>query len=250
MAAFLPMRFISYLTILPTTKVTYSKLRCQAWCLFGLPFSMYVLTFGAAIVNSYTLLFTMMVSVALFMVFTIKLESDKPPSSNYFRIVQVVGILNALSWNWWFCDNLVNIIRCLNLIFNYHYTFMMIGIFSGLIWGPVYMGTLKIVRQTKSVPGLSGVIFNSTFVPGICICLQTLLYGSQDFEIFPISTSPSAIHLYIYLQLIMIIFVMHIFWMNYNNYRYNSCFGAVLFMIYVVVFLYTITEAEILSYYG
>ena len=106
---------------------------------------------------------------------------------------------------------MVATISSLHLIYVYEYTFMVLGIFSFLIWGPIYLSNISLVRVIGTVPSLSGVIFNSTFVMGLSTVIST--YSSEEpgvFVIYPTADTPSAIHVLFYIVLIVLVLFGHL----------------------------------------
>lgn len=239
---YIPIMMICYLTVLPTSSIEYSKQRYIVWSLFG-PLSMgYAWTYGNGIFGLYGIATALGLGLVLAVLAVFLLDKNQHPRGILRIILKLLGIICAGTWSWFFCDFMVGVIKGLHVVYGYEYTFMVIGVFSVMVWAPVYVGSIRVVKMLKSVPSFSGVIFNATFVPGMSIVMQVMAKGPLIFDIYPRSQTPSSYHLTIFLLILVAIICLHAVYLKISGFRYTAKFGICLLIIYVALFIYSTME--------
>jgi hypothetical protein len=156
----------------------------------------------------------MILVVATGMVFTLimvmMLKTNEPPKGTFKSYLKIMGVFSSICWVWLLSDLLVSMIKSLHIIFNYHYVYMMIGIFSFLEWVPLALGSLRVVRILQDMPGYSAVVFNGLFVFGISIVIQSFMFDAMPVQMYPRVKSNESFHLFIYI--LMVAFTCVVSW--------------------------------------
>lgn len=144
--------------------------------MIGGTFIFYIFTAGKSSLTEY-LIAVVSTGIVATLALVALLKRDQPPTGAVKRTLILLGFFSSICWLWFLSDLLVSMIKTLHIIFNFHYVFMMIAVFSFLAWVPMSLGSLKIVRLLQQMPGYSGVVFNGLFVFGLSIVIQTLMFG-------------------------------------------------------------------------
>jgi hypothetical protein len=134
---YIPIFWLTYVTILPTTNRQYSKLRYLCYPIIGGTFIFYIFTAGQSSIMTYLIAVLATGIVATLAMFTI-LKRDEPPTGTVKKALVFLGFFSSICWLWFLSDLLVSMIKTLHIIFNYHYVFMMISAFSCLQWSPSF----------------------------------------------------------------------------------------------------------------
>lgn len=238
---YMPIFYLTYVTVLPTTNRQYSKLRYLCFPLIGGTFIFYIFTNGQSSILTYLIAVIATGVVATLGLFTV-LKKDEPPTGVVKKALVFLGFFSSVCWLWFLSDLLVSMIKTLHVIFNYHYVFMMIAAFSFLAWVPMSLGSLKIVRLLQHMPGYSGVVFNGLFVFGLSTIIQTVMFGSQSVEMFPRVKGPAAMHVFGYIVCIIFTCVLTYFLLQNRDWKYTQFLGLSLALLYNVAIFYTFIE--------
>ena len=142
---YLPIFYLTWITVLPTTSRQYNKLRYLCYPIVGGTFVFYIFTKGQSSLLTYLIAVIGVGVVATLGLFAV-LKRDEPPTGMVKKTLVFLGFFSSVCWIWFLSDLLVSMIKTLHVIFNYHYVFMMIAAFSFLAWVPMSLGSLKIVR--------------------------------------------------------------------------------------------------------
>lgn len=239
--AYLPISFLTYLTILPTSSRQYNKLRYLCYPLVGGSFIAYVISKGNMTLTAYLLCVVCAGLVATLGLFAI-LRNDSAPTGNVKNLLLVLGVFSSLCWIWVLSDLLVSMIKTMHIVFNYHYVYMMIAIFAFLAWLPMSIGSLKIVRLLQHMPGYSGAVFNGLFILGLSILIQTVMYGAQRVEMFPRTGGGTSFHVFFFVLIVIIACIVTFFLLKNRDWKYTQFLGLVLSLLYNVAIIYTIIQ--------
>ena len=243
--SYTPLKWVAYLTILPTTKIFYSKTRCLIWSFSGIFFFSYIISNGSLLTNQTiqnVTVFSMLIPLTLFHFI---LKENIPPKKSIFIFFKLSGFLSCLLWSCVCCDCIINILKSLNIIFDYGYTFMVLGLLSAIIWIPTYFSSFKAIVALGDSLSMSGVVLNCTLIPGFCICIQSILYGKQTFQIYPQSTRPTSVHLLVVLIGLMGVLVFKMIWMVKSNFKVSKEYGKVLLTFYCIGLAYSMVVEEL-----
>ena len=240
-----PIHWLTYFTILPTSNKQFHRLRYLAWPLLGVPFLFYILTAGLFAEESFFIYFGIYTGIGIVValgLFWRVFSQNEAPKGGLKGLSSTLGVAGSLAWMWLLCDMLVSLIKTLHVVFNFQYTFMMIGMFSFFIWTPISFSSLKLVQLLRSMPGYSDVVFNCFFVFGLSTLLQTLVYGDQAVEFFPHESTQAAIEASIYIVLCILIVAMSIILLKAKGWRFTGFLGLVLVSLYNLGILYTCVD--------
>lgn len=263
-----PIKYLGFLTILPTsleeeptsekekthkTQNTdiindYSRFRYLINPVFGLMFIFYTLTnFKSPSLIFYLTAF-LSIAATITLILFFNLHPESPPKGKLRSMITTLGFITSLSWMWFLTDIIVSIVKSLHILFNYHYSIMMIGAVSFLAWVPVALGSLKIVRMLQAMPGYSGVIFNCLFIFGVSILVQVLVYGSgRKMDMWPRSGKAEAVYLFVYIIVNFLVVLLSYFMVRGKGWRYTSLLGLCLALVYNGLVFYTFIDGMIMS---
>lgn len=218
--AYLPISFLTYLTILPTSSRQYNKLRYLCYPLVGGSFIAYVTSKGNMTITAYLLCVVCAGAVATLGLFAV-LKQNEAPTGKVKNLLLVLGVFSSLCWLWVLSDLLVSMIKTLHIVFNYHYVYMMIAIFAFLAWLPMSIGSLKVVRLLQHMPGYSGAVFNGLFIFGLTILIQTIMYGAKRVEMFPRTSGGTAFHVFFFAIVVIISCTVTFFLLRSRGWKYT-----------------------------
>lgn len=170
---------------------------------------------------------------------TFLMVSKRGVSGSWKYFFKMIGFITSFLWLFMLSDMVVSIIICLNVLFNYQYSFMMISVFSFWAWMPVTVGSINLVRLMKSMPTYGGVIFNSFFVFGVSTLLQCIMHGKQEFATWPSTKNKGSfqLSLYIYINAGLIVFIFG--FIKLRGMRYTRMLGILLVMMYLIATMFT-----------
>lgn len=229
-----PISILTYITVLPTTEEGYTKWRYLLNPAFGFTFVYFIFTY-LHIYNIYIFSGMVATGVILSILFSFVLIDDKAPTGKLKQFFMFLGFITAFCWLFFLSDILVSVIKALNVLFNYQYTFMMISSFSFCTWVPMLLGSIRIVALMKEMPSFSGIMFNSYFVFGVGILVQTLAFGRVDIRMWPKVKAPTARNLFFFLCLNLLVFVGIGVFLMFGGMRYNRVMGLVFVYGYLIV---------------
>lgn len=237
----LPVRIAAYLTILPTNEINYSKMRYCINCLLSPLFCSYVLSYRSLIFKTNTpyLIGISTFSVVFSGIIFFILDAKRAPTGKLKYFFYTLGFLTATVWLFYLSDCLISFIISLNVLFNYNYTFMMIGAFSFWAWIPVSLASLKTVTMIKHMPGYGGAAFNGLFVFGLSVVVQDALNGITIAKIWPSYNSRSALQLFLYLVLNFVCLIFTYIMVAMRAKRYTRPLGIVLIGCYLLSVIWT-----------
>jgi hypothetical protein len=232
----LPAKLLAWLTVFPTSKAKYSKIRYLCASVFGVLFAAFIVSYRRILTASRTSQIFVLSAALIFGVGTqITLQSGAAPTGMLRQFYYVLGALQAFLWLFFLSDMLLSVIIGLNIMFNYSYTFMMVSCFSFWAWLPVYSGNVKIVSLMKEIPGYGGSLFNMFFVFGITTAVQCFLHGPREVNVWPASKTESAFQLFLYVCLNIGVLVLIFFFVKLSGKRYTRLMGVILVFLYLAV---------------
>ena len=247
-----PMKAAAMLTVAPTSKkdVQQNSALLYLWPFFGIMFSSYVLSYAEVAKNpiaaGVTVIVALICQILAILAFRNTAASSEI-SSQEWSIIKYMGIFGALCWVWFFCDFLVNIIRTTYVIFDYRYDFLMIGGASFVIWAALYLTFTNSMVLMRAMPSLAGIPFSVLLITGLSFVIQGAVNGKQKFAIFPKSKSPSAIHIFGYIGLNGLIFIVIGLYLWVRGRRYKTEIGYLLLTVYFIGLLFTSTSGYFLE---
>lgn len=229
-----PISILTYITVLPTTEEGYTKYRYLLNPFFGSLFLYFIITY-LKLQNLYIFALVLVFGLLVSFLFSFVLINDRAPTGKLKDFFMFLGFITSFCWLFFLSDILVSVIETLNVLFNYQYSFMMVSSFSFWTWVPMALGSIRIVALLKEMPSFSGIMFNTYFVFGVAVLVQTLLYGNLDVKMWPSYKIPTANNLFYFLCLNAVVLIGFWIMLGVSGMRYNRVMGLVLVLGYLLI---------------
>lgn len=230
----IPIRVMSYLTILPTNEKNYSKMRFILNPIFSSALLCLCLT-DIEDIGMEASMGILIMGLVLFLIFLVFLDPDNPPEGRFKQMTVTISFVASVLWIAILGNIAVSFINSLSVVYNLSYPFMMVVVFSPLSWIPSTLSTIRLVRFMKTMPTLSTTIFTSYLIFGLSLALQTLLNGNSQIEIWLQTTRPKDLYFFLVLCSPPLIFITLGSTLFMLNWRYNRFIGVALLSVYFLI---------------
>ena len=237
----LPISILTYLTVLPTTPTGYTKQRYILNPIFGGSFLFFITSYGK-LRRPWLFISVLLLCIAVSVLFGFVLTGDRAPTGKLKSFFITLGFLTSFAWMFFLSDLLLCIIQTLNILFNYHYTFMMISAFSFWVWIPMSIASVKVVSLLKEMPRFGGVIFNCFFVFGMATLLQGWKFGPMEVKMWPTAKTQSGKHIFAYICLNFLTVLGILGMVKMSGMRFKRVGGYVLIIGYFGCVLFTFVQ--------
>lgn len=151
----LPFMILTYLTILPTRKEHFSKLRCLVWCVTGIAFILFVTTGKPNLKWVYIGVPVGIVLIVLFYLTIPDTKSEQPKQGIQF-LVTFLGSMSSCCWMYILLELLIDMLNTIGLVFDLESSFLgftVIAIGNAL---PDAMNTIAFSKQGQAIMAISG----------------------------------------------------------------------------------------------
>lgn len=148
-----PFMVLSYLTILPTTKEHFSRLRCLIWPIPGVSFAMWMIFGKPAMIWVYVGAPIAVVLLGVFF-FYIPYDSSKEPSKHIQFLITFLGCISSCCWMYLLIELLIDYLNTFGMVFNLESSYL--G-FTVLAVGNALPDALNTIALSKSGQGIMAI---------------------------------------------------------------------------------------------
>jgi solute carrier family 24 (sodium/potassium/calcium exchanger), member 6 len=234
-----PFLILTYLTILPTTKDQFSKLRCLIWVIPGTSFFCWMVVNKMPNMNWLLIGGPIVVILMAAFVLFIPNDSSKQPPYWLMLMITLIGCANSCTWMYLLIELLIDLLNTVGLAFNIESSYLgfsVIAIGNAL---PDALNTMHLAKAGQGIMAISGAYNGQLFGLLIGFSIGTLKTHfqtkgvSRPFDLFNKERVANNFMglLVIFTALIVLIFSW--IWAVKNKFLMSRMFARIMITIYI-----------------
>lgn len=158
-----PFLVLSYLTILPTTKEDFSKLRCLIWPIPGTAFAMWMIFGHPSMIWVYVGLPLAIILFGIFFFFIPSEDTPQHPPTPIQFLITFLGCVSSCCWMYLLVELLVDLLNTFGMVFDLESSYLgftVLAIGNAL---PDALNTIALSKTGQGIMAISGAYNGQLF---------------------------------------------------------------------------------------
>lgn len=235
-----PFLILTYLTILPTTKEHFSKMRCLVWIIPGISFFCWMVV--SKIPNWKWLYIGGPIAVVLAIIFVvfIPMDSSIEPPGWVQLLTTFIGCANSCTWMYLLIELLIDLLNTVGLAFNIESSYLgfsVIAIGNAL---PDALNTMALAKAGQGIMAISGAYNGQLFGLLIGFSIGTIKNHIQakgdknrPFDLFNKERVANNFMGLLVIFTALVVLVFSWIWAVKNKFQMSRMFARIVITVYI-----------------